>query len=322
MTVAVTGAAGHVGVNLVAALAAAGQPVRVIDRRKPTAPPPDGVEWVVADVRNQAAMGRALSDVDVVYHLAAVISVAGPMSGLVHSVNVLGVKATAQAALNSGVRRFVHCSSVHAYDLMACKGRTVDENSPRSVNPTVPAYDRSKAAGEAALREVVDDGLEAVIINPTGVVGPIDPGPSRMGVVLRATAAGHLPASIQGSFDWVDVRDVVAALIAASELGEVGENYLIGGRSATVAEIADLAAGATGARRPVVDLPMWFARMLTPLGDVAARLYPHPMLYTSDTLNALASEPDVDHSKAARVLGYEPRPLAVTVTELVESLSS
>lgn len=320
MTVAVTGAAGHVGVNLVAALSAAGQSVRVIDRRGPTAPPPDGVEWVVADVRDQAAMGRALRDVEIVYHLAAVISVSGPMSGLVDSVNVGGVRATARAALTAGVARFVHCSSVHAYDLMACRGQVVNEQSPRSVEPRVPAYDRSKAAGEVALREVVADGLAAVIINPTGVVGPLDPEPSRMGVVLRAIAAGHLPATIQGSFDWVDVRDIVAALIAAGELGAVGENYLIGGRSASVTEIAGLAAEVTGARRPVVDLPMWFARMWAPMSNVAARLYPHPMLYTTDTLNALASEPVVDHSKATRVLGHEPRPLTQTVTDLVLSM--
>ena len=116
MTVAVTGAAGHVGTNLVAALTAAGQSVRVIDRQEPDAPPPEGVEWVVADVRDQAAMTRALDDVEVVYHLAAVISVAGPMSGLVDSVNIDGVRATARAALAAGVGRFVHCSSVHAYD--------------------------------------------------------------------------------------------------------------------------------------------------------------------------------------------------------------
>ena len=86
------------------------------------------------------------------------------------------------------------------------------------------------------------------------------------------------------------MRDVVAALIAASELGAVGENYLIGGDSATVAEIADLAAGVTDARRPAVELPMWLARLFTPVGDAVARRYPHPMLYTTDTLNALASE--------------------------------
>lgn len=320
MTVAVTGAAGHVGTNLVAALTAAGQQVRVIDRREPPAPPSDGVDWVVADVRDQAAMTVALQDIDVVYHLAAVISVAGPMSGLVDSVNIDGVRATARAALTSGVRRFVQCSSVHAYDLMACRGAVVNEDSPRSLDPRVPAYDRSKAAGEVVLRQVVDDGLNAVIINPTGVVGPLDPEPSRMGVVLRAIAAGRLPATIRGSFDWVDVRDVVAALIAASELGAVGENYLIGGDSATVAEIADLAAGVTDARRPAVELPMWLARLFTPVGDAVARRYPHPMLYTTDTLNALASEPDIDHSKATTVLGHEPRPLARTVTELVHSL--
>ena len=148
---------------------------------------------------------------------------------------------------------------------MACRGRIVNEESPRSVDPRVPAYDRSKAAGEAALREVVDDGLAATIINPTGVVGPMDPGPSRMGVVLRATAAGHLPASIQGLRLGRRARCGGGAHRGFAA-GEVGENYLIGGRSASVIEIAGLAAGVTGVRRPMVNLPMWFARLATPLG--------------------------------------------------------
>ena len=99
MTVAVTGAAGHVGTNLVAALTAAGQSVRVIDRQEPDAPPPEGSEWVVADDARPGRHDPCLDDVEVVYHLAAVISVAGPMSGLVDSVNIDGVRATARAAL-------------------------------------------------------------------------------------------------------------------------------------------------------------------------------------------------------------------------------
>ena len=233
----VTGASGHIGTNLVAALVGSGAQVLAVDLCPP-AVLTGGVTWVEADVRDRAAMRRVLDGADTVFHLAAVISVTGSKHGLVESVNVDGVTATARAALDVGVPRFVHCSSVHAFDLAACRGTTVTEDSPRSTRPDLPAYDRSKAAGESALRQVIGDGLAAVVLNPSGVIGPRDEAPSRMGAVLLAAARGRLPATVAGSFDWVDVRDVVAALRAARTSGEVGANYLVGGPSATLGELA------------------------------------------------------------------------------------
>lgn len=322
MVAVVTGAAGHVGANLVDALVAGGRDVRIVDLREPPASLPAHLSWVQADVRDEAAMRRALDGAEVVFHLAAVISVAGSMSGLVASVNVDGVSATARAALAAGVPRFVHCSSVHAYDLMACRGTLVDEQAPPAVRPALPPYDRSKAAGERALRAVVADGLSAVIVNPTGIIGPRDPAPSRMGAVLRAAAAGRLPATVQGSFDWVDVRDAVAALMAAEAHGAAGENHLVGGVSASVAELARMAAEAGGSRRPVADLPLWFARLWAPAATAVARHSHNPLLYTRDSLHALDSRPQVDHRKATEVLGHRPRPLEESVTDLVRSFGT
>ena len=319
MVAVVTGAAGHVGTNLVDALVAGGRDVRIVDLRESPRSLPARLSWVQADVRDEAAMRRALDGAEVVFHLAAVISVAGSMSGLVASVNIDGVSATARAALAVGVPRFVHCSSVHAFDLMACRGSMVDEQAPPAVRTTLPPYDRSKAAGERALRAVVADGLSAVIVNPTGVIGPRDPAPSRMGAVLRAAAAGRLPATVQGSFDWVDVRDVAAALLAAEARGAAGENHLVGGRSASVAELARMAAEAGDARRPVADLPLWFARLWAPGATALARRSHNPLLYTRDSLHALDSRPQVDHGKATEVLGHRPRPLEESVTDLVRS---
>ncbi len=122
MIAVVTGASGHVGTNLVAALRAAG-----VDVRCPT-----------SDVRDRAAMRAAFSGADVVFHLAAVISIAGDRGGLVQSVNVDGVRASALAALDVGVGRFVHCSSVHAFGLMAARGHPVDESAPRALGVHLP----------------------------------------------------------------------------------------------------------------------------------------------------------------------------------------
>ena len=125
-----------------------------------------------------------------------------------------------QAALDAGVRRYVHFSSVHAfahdpYD------QPLDERRARP-GPSHPAYDRSKAEGEARVQAVVAQGLEAVIVNPTGIIGPADPRPSRMGQVFLDLARRKMPALLDGGFDWVDVRDVVAGAIGALEHGRAG----------------------------------------------------------------------------------------------------
>src|SRR5262245_31532081 len=83
-----------------------------------------------------------------------------------------GVRSVVRAALATGVPRLVHCSSIHAFDIEARAGEPVDEEGPRSRRADLPAYDRSKAAGEVEVQRAVDSGLNAVIVNPTGVIGP------------------------------------------------------------------------------------------------------------------------------------------------------
>ena len=226
------------------------------------------------------------------------------------------MRTVAEAALRAKVRRFVHCSSVHAFDLLAMRDRVVDERARRSRDPRVPAYDRSKAAGEVQLQKVISAGLDAVVVNPTGVIGPRDQGPTRMGHFFLALATGRLPATVAGGFDWVDVRDVVSALMAAEARGRTGENYLVGGHLMSTQELAQIAEGVTGVRAPRFDVPLWFARLWSPAATLVGRTGNHPLLYTRDTLHALASAPRVDCSKARRELGHDPRPVQPTVADL------
>ncbi|HKA51959.1 MAG TPA: NAD-dependent epimerase/dehydratase family protein [Candidatus Dormibacteraeota bacterium] len=238
----VTGAAGHLGGNLVRALLAQGQIVRAVDLGWKQSLDGLDLDWCPADLRDPASIRSALAGADVVYHLAAVISISGDPEGQVWSTNVSGVATVAQAALEGGVRRLVHCSSVHAFDIEICGG-ALDEASPRSVREKLPVYDRSKAAGEAELHAWVEKGLDAVVVNPTGLIGPYDFEPSRMGRFFLELRRGKLWAVVDGGFDWVDVRDVAAALMAAASQGRSGESYLLGGHRLSMRELAGMAAG-------------------------------------------------------------------------------
>ncbi|PZR99854.1 MAG: hypothetical protein DLM67_02875 [Candidatus Nephthysia bennettiae] len=311
----VTGAGGHLGGNLVRGLIAAGHTVRAVDIRKTPALDGLDVDWRQADLRDAGAIRSALTGADVVYHLAAVISIAGDPSGRVWSTNVDGVGTVAEAALRCRLRRMVHCSSVHAFDI-ELSGGALDESSPRSVRPRLPVYDRSKAAGEERLQEWIARGLDAVIINPTGLIGPYDFEPSRMGSFFLALRRRKLGAVVDGAFDWVDVRDVAAALMAASARGRAGESYLVAGHRVSLVGLGRLAALVTGAAGPRVVVPMPVARFgARALAAVRSSGEPSRLL-TAEGLHALKCCPVVVSRKAELELGHNARPAETTVTDL------
>ncbi len=315
MITVVTGASGFLGGVLVRDLLARGHRVRAADiQRGPSLEGLD-VEFITADVLNPASLRPALDGADVVFHLAAVISVIGDPTGRVRAVNVGGVRNVAETTFEFGVRRLVHCSSVHAYDLETT-ATLIDETSSRATRPTLPAYDRSKAAGEAALQEVVDRGLDAVVVNPTGVIGPHDFAPSRMGHVFLALAQRRLPALVSGGFDWVDVRDVASALVAAEQHGHSGESYLLPGHHVSLPDLASVAQRVTGVPGPAITLPIGFARLATPLANVISRRTTSPLWFTTESLRALRFSPPVSGGKAATALAHHPRPFDETVHDI------
>lgn len=314
MMTVVTGASGHLGNNLVRALLQRGESVRALCLEDSSSLEGLECEVALADVRDADAMKRALADADMVYHLAALISINGGLNGAVHAINVVGVRNVMQSALENGVRRVVHCSSIHAFDLNATGG-AIDEQTDRPRPGKQGAYDLSKAAGEVEVRKAIADGLDAVIVNPTGVIGPGDPRPSRMGRVFLMLAQRRMPALVNGGFDFVDVRDVVAGALAAAERGRTGENYILSGAWTSVRNLATIAQSVTGVRAPRFTVPMFLARIGAPFASLYGRIRKREPLFTSESLHALRANRDISHAKAAEQLGYQPRPLADTIAD-------
>lgn len=317
MKVAVTGAAGFVGVNLVEQLLGAGHEVVAIDRVRSKAPTEPGVSWVDGDILDLDSMVRALDGVEVVYHLVAVITLAH-RDDVAWRVNTEGVRTVAEAALRVGARKFVHCSSLHAFDQYNLSG-PLDETSARSTGTDIPVYDRSKWFGEVELLKVADKGLDAVICNPTGIYGPVDYGLSRMNGMIRDAGRGRLPVGVKARFDLVDVRDVAAGLIAAAEKGGRGENYLLAGHMVELPALFRLAANSVGRRGPLFALPLRLIELMLPIAEpIGSRVGSDT--FTRAAIDTLLTSPVVDGSKAARVLGYQPRPTADTVRDLMTFL--
>jgi len=160
----------------------------------------------------------------------------------------------------------------------------------------------------------LDRGLDAVIVNPTAILGPNDFGPSAMGRVLLDLYHRRLPALVGGGFDWVDVRDVVSGAMAAAAKAPRGERYLLSGEHRSVRDLAALVGDITGVRPPRLVSPMWLARVGAPFATTFARVAGRQPLFTSHSLHALRNHQLVSHDKATRELGYRPRPLVETLT--------
>ena len=314
MLTVVTGATGHLGANLVRALVGQGRRVRVLVYRDSRALDGLDVEHVRGDVCDAASLGRAFAGADIVYHLAALISVTGDRDGRVTRTNVDGVRNVAEVALRSGVRRLVHCSSIHAFRMAGVRG-TLDETSAHAQPGRDFAYDASKAGGERELRAQIARGLDAVIVNPTGVIGPHDYGPSRIGTALLDLHRRRLPATVNGGFDWVDVRDVARAMLAAEAKGRTGESYILSGHWHSVRELAMMASAVTGQRPPLLELPLWLATLGVPGAELHGALVKREPLFTREGLAALSRGCRVANTKAARELSHAPRPLAQTIRD-------
>jgi len=310
----VTGASGHIGANLVRELLARGRRVRVLVHRDTRALSGLAVDRAEGDLLDPASLEAAFRGAHTVFHLAAVISISGDRDGRVESANVTGAGNAAAAARRAGVKRYVHCSSVHAFDLYRGAG-AVDETSQRATRPDAFSYDRSKHRGELEVRREIERGLAAVIVNPTGVMGPFDFGPSRLGRVLLDLHHHRLPSLVYGAFDFVDVRDVALSMLAAETKGRVGENYLLGGHRHTVPELGAIATAVTGVKCPALTVPRWLAKAGVPFALAWGHLVGREPLFTFESLDTLGLSRAIDTSKARAELGHEPRPLEDTVRD-------
>ena len=312
MTILVTGATGHVGANLVRALIERGSSVRALIHNDRRAIEGLDVEAVQGDVCQPESLDRAFKGADVVYHLAANLSLT--TSRRMEAVNVYGTRNVVDACLRNGVGRMVHFSSIHAVAHKPTRD-LVDESCRLVPSTRCSNYGESKAAAEREARRGLERGLSIVIVRPTAIVGPFDYQPSFFGEVLLSLARGTLPGLVAGGFDWVDVRDVVQAAIKAEKVARPGTDYLLSGHWSTLRDVAAIVHDLAHADIPRFDCPLWLAGLVAPFATAYDRIRNRRPLFTSFSINAIQTSDRVSHEKATRELGYQPRPLTSSIED-------
>jgi len=316
MITAVTGASGHLGVNLVRALIAQGREVRIVTHNSALGLEDLKVEQRRGDIGDPDSLNRAFEGTHVVYHLAAYISLLMSDHDRCTALNVEGTRNVIEACRRNNVRRLVHFSTIHSLcgeplDI------PVDENRPLVESRRCAPYDLSKASGERLVRQAAAEGVNAVIINPTGIIGPYDYRPSHFGQALIMMAEGRIPVLLEGGFDWVDARDVAEGAIKAEQSAPPGASYLLSGAWLSVKEVAAAVAKIAGRRPPSLICPAPLARACAPIVTAVSQWTGTRPIFTSVSLKALAGNRNISHARATRELGYEPRPIGQTLADTI-----
>ncbi len=315
MKIAVTGASGRIGNLLVRRLTEAGHMVRVLVHRETRGLRDLPVETIHGSILNPHDLDRLIQDSEVVFHLAAVVSIRSGMSEKLRRVNIEGARYVLESALLHGVRRVVSFSTVHAFH-EGTPDTVFDESRPLALDAEM-AYSRTKAeALQMTLQFARDKNLEVLALCPTAVLGPYDYEPSLSGKMLIDFYKQRIPVLAPGGFDWVDVRDVTDAAIAALHKGRSGEAYLLSGHYATVRDMAALCSAATGKSAPGWVMPYPLLRLGAPFVEGLSLLTNTRPFYTRDAINTLKNGSKfVSSEKARRELGYHSRPLEETIAD-------
>ncbi len=317
MPIFVTGGTGFLGVNLVRHLVGQGQRVRLLVRSDPNRLGLESelIEFARGDVTNPQSVTDAMRGCESVYHLAAWVQISPWGLDTARRTNVEGTRNVCAAALKLGVKRLVHTSSIAAI-ATATLEEPSDEATPWNLHKLRIPYYMTKHESEQVVLDHVRQGLDAVVVNPSYLVGPWD---VKMGAgrMLIQIARGRIPfVPARGGINFVDVREAAAGHVQAMERGRSGERYFLGGENLSFRDFSRRVAGIAGVAAPRVALPYAVLYPFAVTGSLLGKLMPR--LFVDLNLSVLQSG-FLDHyassRKACEELGFNEVPIDSAITD-------
>lgn len=309
-TAYVTGGTGFVGRHLVEQLRAEDWRVLALHRASSdvSALEAVGVE-LIEGVLHEGDLGIP-NACDAVFHVAADTSIWRPHAARQHLTNVDGTENVVRQALDAKCGRLVHVSSVSAWGRF---DRRIDETVPMRGGESPVPYKRTKFLAEQRVHAAIEDGLDAVIVNPCHIIGPYDRG--TWARILSMVHARNLPGVPDGVGVFCDVREVARAMRRAASVGTRGENYLLGGERSSFLNFVQTAGRVLDRPVPGRATPSVLLRAVAHAKDAWSRVSGVEPDLTPDGLTHVLVDLDVDDTKAQRVLDYTHTPLAELIEE-------
>jgi dihydroflavonol-4-reductase len=319
MRALVTGATGKVGHAIASALLDRGDQVRALvrDPKRAASVLPVGIEPVHGDVTDPESLDAAAEGCELVFNSMGMPEQWVKDEGIFDRVNAVGSGQVASAAKRAGVRRFVHTSTHDVFH--ADTGQRFDETMLADY-PKGTAYERSKQhAEELVLGQ--RDGMEVVILNPSGVYGPTpSPTPSFENGLFEPVVRKRLPAVPPGGTGYAFVEGVAAGHLLAADKGADGERYILADGYASFRDMAETVREVAGRGRVPPVMPIPVAKAIASLGAGVSRVIRRPPLIPKGQLIYFLWQARPDSSKAQRELGWQTTPLEEGVHKTLHAM--
>ena len=255
-----------------------------------------------------------------VIHSAAVVYIKTKYNPLVYNVNVNGTKNIVDKVIETKAK-LIYISSVHAIPEKE-NNDLIEEITDFNPNEVHGLYAKTKAeASKYVMNAIKNKNLNACIIHPSGIIGPYDYGNSHLTELVREVSNGKLFATVKGGYDFVDVRDVAAAIITASEKDNKGECYILSNKYITIKELSDLICDVQGIKKIKIVLPICLAKIIAPFFEVYYNLKKQTPLFTKYSLYTLSSNSNFSNKKAKEELGYKNRDMKETIKDTISWLN-
>jgi dihydroflavonol-4-reductase len=315
----VTGATGFVGSAVAKVLAGAGFQVRALVRPGSPRSHLDGLalEFVEGDLRDADAVRRAVAGARYVFHVAADYRLWARDRREIFAANVDGTRNIMREALRAGTERVVYTSSVATLGLRS-DGSPADESVRLSEPEGIGTYKRSKIAAERLVEAMIaNEGLPAVIVNPSTPIGPRDVKPTPTGRIIVEAARGRIPAFVDTGLNLVHVDDIADGHIAALERGVVGERYILGGTNVAFADMLADIARLVGRQAPRLRIPRAVAMPVAYAAETMAFFTGREPFATVDGIRMAAHRMFFTAAKAERELGFRPRPYLLGLEDAI-----
>lgn len=311
----VTGGTGLVGSNLLHTLLLKGEKVRgllrpgsraydLVDLFEIFAPGSGSlarqIEWVNGDVLDQPLLHQAMTGIDRVYHCAAMVSFDPRDLKQMQRVNVEGTANVVNACLLHGVKKLCHVSSIAALGKSE-HGEIINESTHWKTARRNSGYAVSKYGGEREVWRGIEEGLNAVIVNPSVIIGT----GGASGSNLLAKIVKFLPFYTTGVNGYVDVRDVVNAMVLLMDSNITAQRFVLNSQNLTLRELNTSAALLLGRRSPYFPMHKTLAIIAAWVGESLSHIAGRKPLLTSEIVRPLFSKSYYSAEKFIRETGYE-----------------
>lgn len=316
-TAFVTGGTGFLGGHVISQLRQADWQVVALHRPEsnPTGLLALGAIPVSGSLDDVTSLLAAMPDnPDAVFHVAGNTSMWRRNNAQQTRDNVDGTRHLVDVALRKQVGRFIHTSSISAWGIQSS---CIDENTPSNAAHDWINYNRSKYLAEQQVREGIAQALDAIIMNPCGIIGAGDR--NNWSQMIRLIDQGKLPGVPPGGGNFCDVREVAKAHMSAFAVGESGANYILAGIEASFLELARTIAHLLQRKAPRQALPKTVLRIAGQIYPLLAAFTGREPDLTPEKVALVTNRVTADGSRAVRELGFDDQvPLAVMLGECID----